>query len=88
MAVTARLQNGLLKVAPGACPNLLKEAGLYRWGDQGSGDTPEDAHNHALAALRYLVTRLDAHRLVRKEQEQEEAPDAGGVVEWPALSLK
>ena len=35
MAVTARLENGGLRVLEGKCPNLLAEAGLYRYGDAG-----------------------------------------------------
>jgi Terminase large subunit, T4likevirus-type, N-terminal len=58
-AVTARMQTGRLRILPGACPNLLGEAGLYRWDDESSSETPEDRHNHALAALRYLIGRLD-----------------------------
>lgn len=65
MAVTARLNQGTLKVLPGACPNLLHEAGLYRWGTDGDSETPVDEHNHALAALRYLVSRLDERKLGR-----------------------
>jgi hypothetical protein len=66
-AVAARLENGLLRVLAGRCPNLLAEAGLYRWaakGDRGAdAEAPLDEHNHALAALRYLVSRLDARTL-------------------------
>ena len=67
-AVTARLHSGRLKVLPGACPNLLAEAELYRYGDDATdrrAETPVDDHNHALAALRYLVMKLDAGRNVR-----------------------
>ncbi len=67
-AVTARLQSGRLKVIPGACPNLLAEAQLYRYSDDATNkraETPEDDNNHALAALRYLVSKLDAGRIVR-----------------------
>jgi hypothetical protein len=67
-AVHARLAAGTLKVLEGRCPNLLAEAGLYRFGDspeERRGETPEDAHNHALGALRYLITRLDERRLAR-----------------------
>ncbi len=67
-AVTARLQTGRLKVAPGACPNLLAEAQLYRYSDDNTdkrGETPVDDNNHALAALRYLVSKLDAGRTAR-----------------------
>jgi hypothetical protein len=66
-AVTARL-HGRLKVLPGACPNLLAEAELYRYSDDATdkrAETPVDENNHALAALRYLVMKLDAGRHVR-----------------------
>ena len=59
-AVSARLQAGTLRVVEGCCPNLLAEAGLYREGD---GETPEKEHDHALDALRYLISRLDARRM-------------------------
>ncbi len=68
-AVTARLANGTLKVLEGRCPNLLHEAGLYRWDDSATerdSETPVDAHNHALSALRYLVASLDAGKMARK----------------------
>jgi len=57
-----------LRVLEGRCPNLLAEAGLYRYGSESEGhnsETPIDEHNHALAALRYLITRLDARRMAR-----------------------
>ncbi|MCS7045391.1 MAG: terminase family protein [Gemmataceae bacterium] len=60
--VTARLRTGRLKVLAG-CTNLIAEARLYRWPTaaerSAAGEQPIDAHNHALAALRYLVTRLE-----------------------------
>ena len=63
-AVTARLRTGRLKVLRGGCPNLLKEAKLYRYPTAAErkqhGEEPIDAHNHALAALRYLIAKLDA----------------------------
>ena len=61
--VTARLADGTLKVLEKACPNLLYEAALYRWDDDEDGsETPVSEHNHALDALRYLVSRLDQCR--------------------------
>src|SRR6516225_5406790 len=36
-AVSARLENGTLRVLEGACPNLLAEAGLYRYSDEAGG---------------------------------------------------
>jgi hypothetical protein len=68
-AVSARLENGTLRVVAGCCPNLLAEAALYRNGDHPTarhGEAPLDEHNHALAALRYLVSRLDAGRMARE----------------------
>jgi hypothetical protein len=50
-----------------ACPNLLLEAGRYRY-DPDGGDTEEnplDRDNHALAALRYLIGGLDRGRVAR-----------------------
>jgi hypothetical protein len=83
MAVTARLRAGRLKVVPGACPNLLREAALYRWDATTHGEVPEDAHNHALAALRYLVARLDAKKLVRTERPPEPAEvGQSGEAKW------
>jgi hypothetical protein len=67
-AVAARVENGTLKVLAGACPNLLREASLYRYSDDPldrRSETPVDAHNHALAALRYMVAKIDAHQLGR-----------------------
>jgi len=67
-AVTARLHSGRLKLLPGACPNLLAEAELYRYGDDATdrrAESPVDENNHALAALRYLVLALDGGRSVR-----------------------
>jgi len=67
-AVAARVENGTLKVLAGACPNLLREASLYRYSDDPldrRSERPVDAHNHALAALRYMVAKIDAHQLGR-----------------------
>jgi hypothetical protein len=68
-AVMARLQTGRLRVHEQRCPNLLAEARLYRYPSQSElatlGENPVDQDNHALAALRYLVSRLDPHYLAR-----------------------
>lgn len=59
--VAARIRTGRLKVSP-RCANLIAEARLYRYPTPAEradlGENPIDAHNHALAALRYLVSRL------------------------------
>jgi hypothetical protein len=65
-AVTTRLENGGLRVLEGRCPNLLAEAGLYRYGDYSEdrrSENPLDEHNHALAALRYLISAIDARKM-------------------------
>ncbi len=68
-AVAARLRTGRLRVRRSGCPNLLQEAQLYRYpgsrDGQGDSETPIDEHNHALAALRYLVSKLDAGFIAR-----------------------
>jgi hypothetical protein len=58
-AVTARLRTGRLRVRREGCPELLREAALYRYAE--TGERPVDEHNHALAALRYLIACLDRH---------------------------
>jgi hypothetical protein len=68
-AVTARIRTGRLKVARACCPKLLTEAKLYRYPTPAErkhhGEDPIDAHNHALAALRYLIAKLDARFIAR-----------------------
>ncbi|MBV9124029.1 MAG: hypothetical protein JO112_11780 [Planctomycetes bacterium] len=78
-AVSARLASGRLRVVAGACPHLLKEAGLYRYSTDPAdrrAETPVDEHNHALAALRYLVSRLDARHMARPHKAPSRPPDA------------
>lgn len=59
--VTERIRTGRLKVAP-TCVNLIAESRLYRYPSSAEraqlGENPIDADNHALAALRYLVSRI------------------------------
>jgi hypothetical protein len=68
-AVSARIRTGRLVVSRSACPNLIAEAGLYRYPSAAErtveGEKPVDEHNHALGALRYLVSRLDVHFIAR-----------------------
>jgi hypothetical protein len=64
-SVAARIRNNTLLVLEGACPNLLAEAGLYRYAESGSdrdSEDPVDEHNHALSALRYLIASIDRGR--------------------------
>ena len=59
--ITAWIRTGRLKVSP-RCVNVIAESRLYRYPTAAEraqlGENPIDAHNHALAALRYLVSRL------------------------------
>lgn len=57
-AVSSRINTGKLKVVSHQCPNLVREAKLYRYPESG-GEIPIDTDNHALAALRYLIASLD-----------------------------
>jgi hypothetical protein len=91
-AASARLESGQLRVVEGACPNLLAKAGLYRYGDSGedrSSEVPRDEHNHALAALRYLISRLDAGTMARlrkrggSKKEADDAPSPGAKENRP-----
>ncbi|MBI1916322.1 MAG: hypothetical protein HYS12_16560 [Planctomycetes bacterium] len=65
-AVQARIQHGTLRILQNACPDLIAEAGLYCYASgpgQGS-EEPIPEYNHALDALRYLISRLDHGRQV------------------------
>jgi len=65
-AVQGRIRAGTLRIVKNACPNLLAEAGLYRYGeaqDEKSGENPIGEYDHALDALRYLIVSLDRRRL-------------------------
>jgi hypothetical protein len=72
-AVTARLRTGRLKILESACPNLLREGQLYRYpeGERTGTEEPVDRHNHAMDALRYLVSRLDVQRGTTTEPIEE-----------------
>jgi hypothetical protein len=75
-AVTARIRTGRLKVVRGSCPNLITESRQYRYPTQDEravlGENPIDADNHALAALRYLVSRLDARIMARLKRRADD----------------
>jgi hypothetical protein len=89
-AVSARIQSGRLRILPGQCPNLLMEAGLYRYDPRlPDAETPLDEHNHAMDALRYLVSSLDKHRLARSARGTREQPaSADGTVRSAAEPAK
>ena len=75
-AVKARLESGRLKVDPRRCPNLCTESKLYRYPDRHEdSENPVDEDNHALAALRYLISGLD-HRFMAKLRRKPPGTDA------------
>jgi hypothetical protein len=62
-AVRSRLETGRLKILSGTCPNLLWEAGLYRYDPDEASERPIKENDHALDALRYLISSIDKRRL-------------------------
>jgi hypothetical protein len=78
MAVNSRIQTGRLKVSRINCPNLIQEAKLYRYPSLAEkaihGENPIDENNHALGALRYLISRLDS-RFIAKLRGRAELPE-------------
>ncbi len=84
--VTERIRTGRLKVAPG-CVNLIAEARLYRYPSPAEredlGENPIDAHNHALAALRYLVSRINRHAASKEVPAAN--PPRDGEAQWTPL---
>jgi hypothetical protein len=66
-AVRARLEEGTLKVVAGSCPNLLAEATLCRYATEGPSrsEEPIKEYDHAMDALRYLISQVDTHRMAR-----------------------
>jgi hypothetical protein len=84
-AVSARLQSGRLRVVKGSCPNLLAEAALYRYSDEAQerrAEVPVDEHNHALAALRYLISRLDQRHMAREAPPTAPPPTPPARKRW------
>jgi hypothetical protein len=76
-AVNARIESSRLFVRD--CPNLLAEAGLYRYSDnpaERNAEIPMDEHNHALAALRYLIATIDERHLVERPAKPAVVDDA------------
>jgi hypothetical protein len=70
-------------VLAGRCPNLLREAGLYRYEDgERQSETPVNADNHALAALRYLIATIDVGRMSRIRGEAAADPKERRTMDW------
>jgi len=76
-AVQARIRTGRLKVFR-QCQNLIAEAKLYRYPSSQEGnqhcEIPLDEHNHALGALRYLISKIDAKFMAKLRRK---APQEG-----------
>jgi phage terminase large subunit len=88
--VTARIRTGRLKVSP-SCVNLIAESRLYRYPTPAEreqlGENPIDAHNHALAALRYLVSRISRHPAANSGQPEvvKKPAPVDDEAQWTAL---
>jgi hypothetical protein len=88
-AVRHRLEHGTLRVLEGACPNLLAEAGLYHYSPERKGEqceNPVDEYNHALGALRYLISKLDARLMAKMRRPGSEKllpPDPSATAPEP-----
>ena len=74
MAVNSRVQTGRLRVSRVNCPDLLAEARLYRYPSAAEkaahGENPIDENNHALGALRHLVSRPDSRFIAKLRGRQ------------------
>jgi hypothetical protein len=74
MAVSSRVKTGRLWVSRVNCPTLIAEAKLYRYPSAAEkaihGENPIDENNHALGALRYLVSRLDSRFIAKLHGKQ------------------
>src|SRR5262249_37037571 len=68
-------------------PNLCAEARLYRYPSEAerklTGEKPVDEHNHALGALRYVASRVDARHMaqIRRTLARE-----GGLIEGEGMT--
>ena len=64
-AVNSRIYNNKLRVVSNRCIALQAEAEVYMYPeteDESGGDKPIDADNHAMDALRYMVSGIDLKR--------------------------
>jgi len=71
----------------GAPPATCVLASLYRFSDDADdrrAESPVDDHNHALGALRYLISRLDERKMAMwksgERREMEGDADAGRMM--------
>ena len=83
-AVRARIETQRLKIMRRECPNLLLEAKRYHYDPDRPDEVPVDADNHALAALRYLISRVDhdfLSRFLRHEPPEDTPSDRKEIPE-------
>jgi hypothetical protein len=77
-AITARIRDKRITIDPARCPNLAAEAALYRYPDEKErhvyGENPIDDNNHALGALRYLISRIDSRYIAKLRHTADDAP--------------
>jgi hypothetical protein len=82
--VAGRIQSGRLKVLAPACPNLVREMGLYHFdGEEGSGsESTSHAYSHSPDALRYLISRLDERQMNRIKNPTGSPPSQNPWLDW------
>jgi len=89
-AVSARIRTKTLTVNPTRCPELVEEAKAYRYPSEQErtalGENPIDCDNHALGALRYLISRLDARFIAKLRRSTPTEPNTPH--EEPARPIK
>jgi hypothetical protein len=79
-AVNSRIRNGTLKIIEGKCANLLNESALHHYDpDNKNIETPVKENDHALDALRYLISRIDEGRMLRPSIVSPPPPDTSGT---------
>src|SRR5262249_31287721 len=67
----------------GACPNLLAEALLYRY--EGESEEPLKENDHALDALRYMISMPDQKKMARMRKRH--PLDQGLGITLPKIDL-
>lgn len=65
--VNDRITSNRLKISD-TCINLLREASLYQYPEDGNDENPVKGLDHAMDALRYIVASIDKRRVRRKEK--------------------
>lgn len=84
--VNRRIRTGRLKVFT-TCKETRREAGIYHYDPAKAKDIPVDADNHAMSALRYLITGIDRnvapeHIPKPADPEAEAAELAAAQADW------